>query len=246
MQYSSPPQKFRVIGHRGAAGHAPENTLVSFQKALELGVDAVECDVHLSKDGEVVVIHDETVERTTNGSGYVKDLTTAELQRLDAGKLFDAYRGERIPLLREVCQLIRGQAGLVLEIKNGPFWYPGIEAKVVQILEQENMVENTIVIAFDHPTVKRIKALQPQLTTGILFACAFVDPWAVIAQADADAFHPQYKLVTSEMVAEAHQRGYLVNLWTINEPAHIRQWQQYGVDGIASDYPDRLAGIDQK
>ncbi len=234
---------FKNIGHRGAAGHAPENTLSSFKKALELGADTLELDVHLSKDGELIVMHDPKVDRTTNGTGYIKDLTVEELKHLDAGKLFEEYRGEKIPLLQEVFDLAKGKATFVIEIKNGPIFYPGIEGKLVQLIEKNDLVDDVIVIAFYHPSLKKIKELNPRIKTGILFVGAFIDPWAVAEQVGADALHPMYEYVTEEMVTAAHKRGYVVHPWTINDPVQLEQWHKYGVDGITSDYPDSLSGV---
>src|SRR5215213_10951386 len=139
----------RVFGHRGAMGHAPENTFASFELALTLGVDAIELDVHLSADDQVVVIHDDDLSRTTDGQGVVRDRTLAELQRLDAGARFDAqYAGQRIPTLDEVLAWARGRCVLDIEIKGGPDPYPGIEQRVVDLIRRHVMTEQAIVISF--------------------------------------------------------------------------------------------------
>jgi glycerophosphoryl diester phosphodiesterase len=236
-------RKFKNIGHRGASGHAPENTLSSFHKAIEMGADSIELDVHLSKDGEVIVMHDPKVDRTTNGTGYIKDLTLAELKQLDAGKLFAGFQGEKIPTLQEVFDITKGKATYVIEIKNGPIFYSGIEEKLVEIIERNHLEDDVIVIAFYHPSLKKIKELNPCIKVGILFVGAFIDPWSVAAQVGADALHPMYEYVTEEFVAEAHKRGYVVHPWTINDSRQLELWHKYGVDGIASDYPDTLSGI---
>src|SRR5512136_2560745 len=128
------------VGHRGARGHAPENTLASFDLAVEMGVNVVETDVHLSKDGEVVLIHDHTVDRTTNGHGFVKDLTLAELKWLDAGSWYDPkYAGERIPTLAELLTWAKDRVGVAIEIKNGPIYYPGIAEKTIRLLRDHGM-----------------------------------------------------------------------------------------------------------
>src|SRR5512136_1133404 len=122
------------VGHRGARGHAPENTLASFDLAVEMGVSAVETDLHLSKDGEVVLIHDHTVDRTTDGHGFVKDMTLRELKQLDAGSWYDArFAGEQIPTLSELLDWARGRVGVAIEIKNGPIYYAGIAEKVIRL-----------------------------------------------------------------------------------------------------------------
>src|SRR3981189_711248 len=147
-------------GHRGNADECPENTLASFRSAIELGVDVIECDVHLSDDSELAVIHDHLLDRTTDGSGFVRDHTMAELKRFDAGSWKDPrFAGERIPSLDEVLALAKGKGGIAIEIKNLPLPYPGIEDAVVQTVRGSEMVGDVVVISFDHRSVKRIAEL---------------------------------------------------------------------------------------
>ncbi len=233
----------KIIAHRGASGYAPENTLAAFAKALELGADMVEMDIHLSKDGEIMVIHDDTLERTTNGRGHVCDYTVADLKELDASHHFSAYRGERLPTLPEVIELVNRRAGLVIEIKNGPVFYPGIEAKLVRLLEQYDLVTQTIVIAFYHPSLQIVKQLNPAIQTGILYAAGLLEPWTIAAAVGAQALHPCYEYTTPEMIVEAQRRGYRVHPWTIDQPADLERWAASGVDAITTDFPDRLARI---
>ena len=234
------PSACKVIAHRGASGYAPENTLASFRKGLEMGAEMLELDIHLSRDGEIVVIHDHSLDKTTTGSGYVKDHTVKELKQFDAGKRFDAYRGERIPLLQEVFDLVQKRAALAIEIKNCPILYPDIERKLVRLIEKNDLVAQVIVIAFYHPSLKVIKQSNPAIRTGILYVGGLVEPWAAAATVEADALHPHYEYVLPEMVAAAHQRGYLVHPWTVNKPAEMAQQISYGVDGITTNYPDLL------
>jgi glycerophosphoryl diester phosphodiesterase len=148
------------VGHRGAKGHAPENTFASFDLAVQMGVHAVETDVHLSKDGEIVIIHDHTVDRTTNGHGFVKDLTVEELRRLDAGAWFDArFAGERIPTLAELLAWAHDRVSLAIEIKNGPIYYPGIAGKVIRLLREHDMIDQAILISFDHFVMREAKMI---------------------------------------------------------------------------------------
>src|SRR5437868_4519466 len=159
-----------VVGHRGAMGHCPENTFASFERGLQLGADWIEMDVHLSRDGALIVIHDETLDRTTNGRGYVKDHTLAELKRLDAGN------GERIPTLHEVLDWAKNRKAILdIEIKNAPVYYDGIESKVVDALDSSGMTERSVVISFDHQAVKRVKELDARVVTGVLYAARPVD-----------------------------------------------------------------------
>src|SRR5215471_19656445 len=144
-----------VVGHRGAMGYCPENTLASFERGLELGADWIELDVHLSRDGELIVIHDETLERTTNGHGLVRERSLSELRALDAGD------GQHIPTLPEVLSFARARATVVdIEIKNAPIYYEGIERAVARAVRDAQMLDNVIVISFDHAAVKRVKEIE--------------------------------------------------------------------------------------
>ena len=172
-------------------GYAPENTFASFERAIELGVDAIELDVHLTADGEAVVIHDAELHGTTDGEGLVGQKTLAELKRLDAGVRFaPEFAGQRIPTLGEVLAWARGKCVLDVEIKGGPWPYDGIEARVVDLIRRHEMVDQTIVISFTHTVVARVKALAPEIATGTLWSCRPIDPVAVAQAAGADAIMP--------------------------------------------------------
>src|SRR6266700_3376300 len=196
-----------LIAHRGGSLEAPENTLAAFGHAIKLGIRYVELDVHLTRDGALAVIHDESVDRTTDGHGLVQDHSLAELKQLDAGAWFNpAYAGERIPTLDEVLAWARARGTVVdIEIKNAPLYYAGIEEAVVKALDSEHMAEQVIVISFDHGAVKRVKALDPRIATGVLYAGRPVDAGIGLArQANADALLPHWAYVTSEDVHAAH------------------------------------------
>lgn len=206
-----------VGGHRGNPAEEPENTLRSFASALELGVDLVECDIHLSADGDLVVIHDHSVERTTDGQGLVGSLTTAELRALDAGK------GERLPLLDEVVELVRGRAGLVVELKQAPLPYPGLEEAVVDRLRELEMIDDCAVISFWHPSAQRVKALEPRLLAGILEVGRPVDPAGLLRQSGADVYSPHWSGVDPDLVSLVHDAGGLVGVWTVDDEVAL-QW----------------------
>lgn len=227
------------VGHRGAKGHAPENTFASFNLAVEMGVTAVETDVHLSKDGEVVLIHDHTVDRTTDGHGFVKDLTLAELKRLDAGSWYDSrYAGERIPTLAEFLAWARDRVGVAIEIKNGPIYYPGIAHKILRLLHEYGMTRQAILISFDHFVLREAKMIGPEVATGILYVGRFVDEVAAAQAAGADALHPNWAFVTPDLVEGAHAAGLAVSPWCPNDLPSLRLLSQMGVDSIGTDYPD--------
>ncbi len=230
-----------VIGHRGASGHAPENTMASFKKALEYNVDIIELDVQLSKDGEVVVIHDPKVDRTTNGSGYVGDLSAEKIKSLDAGSWMGAgYAGERIPLLDEVLEWAKDSTRLAIEIKNAPIRYDGIEEKVVRAIQRHQVEQSALVISFDHAAVRRVKALCPDISTGIIFAASPVDPVGMALAADADVILPHWTFVSSSLLSRAHEVGLTVCVWVANEHEEIAFAAGLDVDGIASNFPDRV------
>jgi glycerophosphoryl diester phosphodiesterase len=227
-------------------GYRPENTMTSFAHALELGADWIECDVHLSRDGAVVVIHDETLDRTTDGHGLVKDQTLAELKALDAGAWFSsAYAGERIPTLDELLAFARDRQTVIdIEIKNAPLYYAGIEDAVVAALDRNEMSENAIVISFDHAAVQRVKSLDPRVATGVLYAGRPVDAGVHLArQTGADALLPHWAYVTSDDINTVHAAGLAVAPWATSDPDILRRLVQIGVDGIGTNHPDVLRRV---
>ena len=159
-----------VGGHRGNPAEQPENTMASFSSAVELGVDLIECDVHMSSDGELIVVHDHTLERTTDGTGLVFQHTAADLRELDAGQ------GQRLPFLHEVAELAKGRVGLCIEIKQIPLRYPGLEETLVRLLRDLQMVDQAAVISFHHAAVRALKTLEPSLSVGILEGARPIDP----------------------------------------------------------------------
>jgi glycerophosphoryl diester phosphodiesterase len=230
------------VGHRGARGLAPENTLASFNRGAELRVDVVETDVHLSRDGQVVIIHDETVDRTTNGHGLVKDMTVAELKELDAGSWFDPkFAGEQIPTLAELCQWAQGRMPLAIEIKNGPIYYTGIAGKVIGLLREYDMLRQAILISFDHFVLREAKMIAPEVAAGLLYVGRLIDPVGAAHAAGANAIHPHWSFATPDLIQTAHDAGLAISPWTANDLPTLRALDQIGVDSIATDYPDLFA-----
>jgi len=229
------------IGHRGAAGHAPENTLVSVRKALEIGVDGIEFDVHRSKDGAIVVMHDPTVDRTSNGSGPIAEMTLAELRELDLGTWKGPqFAGERIATLEEFVAAVPAPLKLFLEMKAGNEVYPGIEEQVAQFLAERGLVERTNISSFDHFVLLRMRKLLPQVETGMLYSARPIDPIAMARACGASALHTKWEFISPGLVAEAHALGLTVNAWTANTPATVALCKRTGVDGIISDHPEYL------
>jgi glycerophosphoryl diester phosphodiesterase len=227
------------VGHRGAKGHAPENTMISFMMGADMGVNAIETDVHLSKDGEVVLIHDHTVDRTTNGHGLVKDMTLAELKKLDAGSWFDPrFAGERIPTLTELLAWAKDRVGVAIEIKNGPLYYPGIAEKTIRLLRQHGMERQVILISFDHFVLREAKQIAPEIAAGILYVGGLVDAVAAARAAMADALHPNWAFVTPDLVRTVHEAGLAISPWNPNDLPTLRMLSQMGVDSVGTDYPE--------
>ncbi len=249
-----------VHAHRGGAGLAPENTLAAFRSALALKVDVLELDVHISRDGEVVVLHDFTLSRTARVTGYVREMTLGELKRLDVGTWFDPrFAGERIPTLREVLDLVRGSeqppAQLNIETKypspgQAPPPPPDFEERVLQLVRAAGLLDRVIVQSFFYPSIVRVKALVPAARTAALRASRdpTFDPVAVVREAKADIWSPQSGMVTREAVDALHQAGIPLTPWTVNAPAEMERLIDLGIgrlrgDGIITDYPDRLIQV---
>jgi len=217
-----------IIGHRGAAALEPENTLLSIKRAMDIGVDAIEIDVHFSKDKELVVIHDATVDRTTNGKGPVSNYTVQEIKRLDAGK------GEAIPTLQEVIDLIDKRVMLIIELKE-----EGTERPVVDIIVRNNLFDKVCVISFWHRLVKTVKEMDGRIKTGVLLVGSPVDT-CIAAQASADMLVMKYTFVDREFVKIVHKTGLKVFIWNIDDRDFLKPYVDMGVDAIGTNDPGVL------
>ena len=218
-----------IIGHRGAAAAEPENTLRGFRRALDAGAAAVELDVQLTQDGRLAVIHDETVDRTTNGRGRVKDFTMAALQRLDAG------RGEPVPALEEVVELVRGRAQLLVDLKQ-----PETALAFLRLCRERLLFEDLRAISFWHPVIKTLKEQEPRLRTGVLLVGCPADPVGLARAALAEALVLHYGYVTPDLVEAAHAAGLLVYIWNIDDVETVKPYLALNLDGIGSNRPDIL------
>jgi glycerophosphoryl diester phosphodiesterase len=235
-----------VIAHRGASVEAPENTIAAFELAITQGADAIELDVHLSRDDQPVVIHDSVVERTTSGFGRVRDLSVRELKRLDAGGWHGPrFRGQRIQTLQEVFERFRDRLRFWVELKGGSDLYPGIEEKVVSMIEVYDVLEQALVQSFDSAALERIGILNPEIRLGLLAA---TPPIAALigAVSACRAICPGAHLVGESEVSEIRRAGLECYVWTVNEPAQMDRLVEWGVSGIITDRPDLLrARIDR-
>ncbi len=246
-----------VVAHRGGAALMPENTLAAFENALKIGVDMVETDVHLSKDGELIVMHDPDVSRTTDGRGQIGELTLAEIKRLNAAAK-NARGGvshQAVPTLGELLDVVRGKGKIQIEIKlgAGSARYPGIERKVVDAITARGMMSDVLIISFDFPTLKEIKSLDARLKTGALVTAAWMgsrslaSPERVVAEAldatGADYFMPPGNTVSAELAHAVRARGLKIGVWTVNAEPEMRRLAGLGVDAITSDDPIELKRV---
>jgi len=228
-------------GHRGNPHEYPENTLASFRSAIELGVDVIECDVHRSEDGGLPVIHDHLLDRTSNGSGLVRDQTMAELKRFDAGSWKDPrFKDERIPSIDEVLALARGQVGVAIEIKNLPLPYAGIEELVVEAVKSAGMVRDVVVISFDHRCIKRVGELESEILTGVLEASRPVEVLRVMDDADADVFCPHWASIEPQTAAELHAAGKMIGVWTVDDAFSLAWSKALPANAIYTNKPREI------
>lgn len=230
------------IAHRGACGHCPENTRAAFLRAIELGADMVELDCQMTRDGAVVVIHDETLDRTTDGKGRVREHTLKEVKSLDAGSWFSPqFAGEEVLTLEEAVEILRGHVGLNLEIKgqDGP---GRLEIQCVGIVRSLHFFAETVFSSFSPPRMRLVRDLGDDARIGVLAnrSASWNATFALAAELGAEAAHPERSLVSTKTVAEAHRRGLDVRVWSVNRPDEIEAFARLGVDGIFTDFPERL------
>jgi glycerophosphoryl diester phosphodiesterase len=233
-----------IIGHRGAAGEAPENTLSSFSLALEQGCQGIELDVHISADGRLMVCHDSTLNRTTDLTGPIHGMTAEDIRKADAGAWFaEKFRGEKIPYLEEVYELVPTGVMINVEVKEA---YDGrIEPVLLEFLLRSGRMANTVVSSFDHKLLVRLKKQEPTLRIGLLYAANLVDHAIYAATLGVEVFslHPYHELIEAYDVASATNHELAVYPYTANREEDYRRLIRSGVSGIITDYPARLAGI---
>ena len=225
-----------VIAHRGASAAAPENTLAAFRLAADLGADGIELDVRGTADGQLVVLHDASVNRTTDGTGRVAALTLDQLRRVDAGKKFGpSFRGERIPLLSQVFEVVAGRLLVDVEIKAA-----GVEAALLDLIRRMSMADSVLISSFDSKVVGRMRDMAPEIPVGLLHSAA--DPNAAVALRAA-AYLPEVVTLTADVVAVCRRHGMRVITWTVGTEREARDAIQLGVDGIIADDPTLVRGV---
>ena len=224
-------REFICFAHRGASGHEPENTLLAIEKALSLRAPWIEIDV-FRVEGELVVIHDERLEYTTNGRGYVTEKTLAELRSLDAGK------GQRIPLLREVFDLVGGRAGINVELKGSGTAAPAVQLVRDCILYRNWRYEQVILSSFDHRELSRVKPLDPEIRTGALTLGVPLHYARFAEELEAYSVHAGLAFANRAFVEDAHRRGLKFFVYTVNFPDDLARVRAMGADGVFTNFPE--------
>jgi glycerophosphoryl diester phosphodiesterase len=239
----------KVIAHRGFSARYPENTMAAFRAAWEAGADGLELDVQRTKDGHLVILHDEKVDRTTNGTGWVKDFTLEELLKLDAGTWKDvSFKGERIPtleqLLEEVAHIVSPRPLLLnIELKTAQVPYPGLEEQVIAAIRKFGLTDRVLISSFNHYSLRTVTRLAPEIPIGLLYMEGLVEPWHYAKRMKALALHPYYPNIIPELVEGCRKEGVRLHPYTVDREMDMRRIVKAGVDAIITNHPDRLRRV---
>lgn len=233
------------FAHRGYSGKYPENTMLAFRKAVEAGADGIELDVQLSRDGVPVIIHDELVDRTTNGKGRVKDLTLAELQELDASYIYAGQYGVNpIPTFREYCEFVKDLPIITnIEMKTGVYEYLGMEEKVWAMIQEYHLEEKVIISSFNHFTILRMREIAPKLKYGFLSETWIIDAGKYCHEHGVPCYHPLFRNLTDEVVRELKQYGLEINTYTVNTAEDVHDMVSKGVDTVIGNFPEMVRDV---
>lgn len=236
------------IAHRGFSGVYPENTMIAFEKAIEAGCDGIELDVQLTKDGVPVIMHDEKVDRTTDGTGFVKDYTFSEIRKLNA-----EYRYEKadifceVPSLREYFELVKDKNIFTnVELKNSVVLYENLEEKVLDLIDEYNLRDRIIISSFNHLSVVKMKKMAPDMKYGFLEESIVLDAAMYAKRYGIDYLHPSWQSVTKEYCRQAKEEGIEINTWTVNDLALMKKLQGLQVHGVITNFPDRVKKLEME
>ncbi len=235
-----------ICGHRGASGYAPENTLEAFELAAKQGAGSVELDVHLTRDGELVVAHDEAIDRVSDGTGLIAEYTLAQLKKFNFNKLHPEYENAKAPTLGEVYELLKPYGLKInVELKTGINPYPGIEEKCLELEAKMGMEDKILYSSFNHMSLERMKNLNSAAYCGMLYDSVLLRPWRYAKENKMEALHPHYLnvLYMPDYCAKAHKAGLEVNVWTVNTERDMKRVIEAGVDIMITNYPDRAKAL---
>lgn len=229
-----------VFAHRGAMAYAPMNTLPAFERAVEQGAHGIELDVHRSLDGHPVVVHDFRVDETSDGAGYVNEMTLAKLKALDAGAWFDErFAGTRIPTLDEVFEAVGQRVFINVEIKSESDETDGVEQVVVDCIKRHHMQERVLISSFNPLALQRFRALLPDVPVGFLYSPEIpIDIPDLMRNMTYEAYHPHHEMIDKTLVSYERRKGHILNAWTVNDVDRARDLKAMGVAGIITNVPD--------
>lgn len=238
----------KIWAHRGASGYAPENTLEAFALAVESKADGIELDVQLTKDKKLIVIHDETIDRISGQQGYVKDMEWEQLRKLNVNRTIPGYRPVSIPTLEEVYQLLQGtEITINVELKTSIIWYPQIEEKVLDLTKEMGLLDRVIFSSFNHYSVKKIKEIEPDAKTGILYNDVLYKVTEYCQTVGADALHPvSFHRFMKPLWKEYLNSKIPLHIWTVNEEEEMEFFIREGIDAIITNYPDKARNVLEK
>lgn len=230
----------KIFAHRGFSGKYPENTMLAFEKAIEAGADGIELDVQFTKDKEIVIIHDETIDRTTNGNGEVVSYTYEELEKFDASYIYAGKMGiNKIPTLREYFELVKDKNIVTnIELKTGINEYLGIEEKVYEMIKEFNLQDKVIISSFNHYSVMRMKKIAPELKYGFLSETWIIEAGKYVESFGVECYHPHFKNLTKEIVKEIKSHNIMINTFTVNKEEDMKDMYEKEIDIIISNFPD--------
>jgi glycerophosphoryl diester phosphodiesterase len=230
----------KIWAHRGASGYAPENTIKAFQMAVDMGADGVELDVQMTRDGQLVVIHDEKIDRVSDGTGSVRDYTLGELKHFDFSKTHPECGRAEIPTLKEVYELQKDtNLEINVELKTGVIFYDHIEERVLELTEYMGMQDRIWYSSFNHYTISRLNSMRNNLRTGILYVDGIYKPYDYASSVGAIALHPSVNNLKYEnLIEETHAKGMKIHVWTVNTEEQMRMCEEKNVDAVITNYPD--------
>ena len=234
--------KCRNFAHRGFSGKYPETTMRAFRKAVEAGCEGIELDVHFTKDHEIVIIHDETIDRTSKRKGTVKDMTYEELSKINfCGKYRWKVKFQKIPTLREYFEYVKDKDIITnIELKNGVYDYPGLEEAVYQMICEFDLKDKVILSSFNHYSIMRMKKIDPTIRCGFLTDTWILGQGQYLNDHKVEAYHPRFSMLSDEVVSDLKDHGCQINTWTVNKRSDIDRMIDIEVDGIISNYPDKV------
>lgn len=238
--------KTLICAHRGASGYAPENTLEAFQLAVDQKAEAVELDVHLSRDRELIVTHDERIDRVSDGTGYISQLSLRDIKRHVFNATHPEYKEAKAPTLEEVFDLLRDTTLLInVELKNSRMPYEGMEERCIALAARKGLEDRIIYSSFNHHSLLRVKAIKSDAVCGLLYDCCMIDPWDYAKRLGIEALHPHYSelLLNPIECEESRKAGLQVNTWTVNDDRDMKKIFRLGADMLITNYPDRALAV---